>query len=138
MNARIFHCEFSNECQDISLQFFNCMPGYFIAIFQLYAWGFHCNFSIVCLGISLRFFKYMPWYFFAIFQLYAWGFHCDFSVVCLGTSLTSCLKGLFLNGDGTYLYLPNQKLRNISGTLERAPLFFFGPYNYIIIDLNKP
>jgi hypothetical protein len=35
-----------------------------------------------------------------------------------GGHMTSCLKGLFLNGDGTYLNLPNQKMRNISGMLE--------------------
>jgi hypothetical protein len=55
-----------------------------------------------------------------------------------GGHMTSCLKGLFLNRDGPYLYLPNQKMRNISGMLERAPLISIVPYNYIIIDLNKP
>ena len=125
------------------------MPGHFIAIFQLYARIFHCDFSIVCLGKSLQFFNCMPGYCIAIFQINAWVFLCNFSnlagiflcnfsIPALGISLTSCLKGLFLNGDGTYLYLPNQKLRNISATRERAPLFFFGPYNYIIIGLNKP
>jgi hypothetical protein len=44
-----------------------------------------------------------------------------------GGHMTSCLKWLFLNGDGPYLYLPNQKMRNISGMLERAPLVSFVP-----------
>jgi hypothetical protein len=54
-----------------------------------------------------------------------------------GGHMTSCLKWLFLNGDGPYLYLPNQKMRNISGMLERTPLVSIVPYNHIIIDLNK-
>jgi hypothetical protein len=40
----IFHCDFSIVCLTISLGYFNCMPGYFIGIFQLYAWVFHCDF----------------------------------------------------------------------------------------------
>ena len=35
-------------------------------------------------------------------------------------------------------YLPTkQKMRYISGKIERAPLVSFVPSNYIIIDLNK-
>jgi hypothetical protein len=51
------------------LQLFKCRPGYFIAIFQMYAMIFHCYFSNVGQGISLAFFKCMPVYFIAIFQM---------------------------------------------------------------------
>jgi hypothetical protein len=30
MYPRVFHCDFSNVGQGISLRFFKCLPGYFI------------------------------------------------------------------------------------------------------------
>jgi hypothetical protein len=98
---------------------FHCSPGFSLGTFHCspgFSLGtFHCS-----LGFSL-----------AAVRIHPMG-HQE------GGHMTSCLKGLFLNGDGTYLYLPNQKMRNISGMLERAPLIPIGPYNYMIIDLNKP
>jgi hypothetical protein len=44
-----------------------------------------------------------------------------------------------LPNTGIYtIIIPKQKMRNISGTLEHAPLVSFGPSHYIIIHLNKP
>jgi hypothetical protein len=88
--------------------------------------AFHCS-----LGLSLGTFHCRPGFSLAAVRVHPMG-HQE------GGHMTSCLKGLFLNGDGPYLYLPNQKMRNISGMLERAPLVSIVPYNYIIIYLNKP
>jgi hypothetical protein len=98
---------------------FHCSLGFSLGTF-------HCS-----LGLSLGTFHCRPGFSLAAVRVHPMG-HQE------GGHMTSCLKGLFLNGDGPYLYLPNQKMRNISGMLERAPLVSIVPYNYIIIDLNKP
>jgi hypothetical protein len=72
MYARGFHWDISMICLGISLGYFNCMPGDFIGIFQLYAWQVQCDFSNVCLGISLGYFNCMPGYFIVIFKMFPW------------------------------------------------------------------
>jgi hypothetical protein len=120
-----FHCSLG-----FSLGTFHCSLGFSLGTFHCslgFSLGtFHCR-----PGFSLGTFHCRPGFSLPAVRVHPMGYQ-------EGGHMTSCLKGLFLNGDGTYLNLPNQKMRNISGMLERAPLVSIVPYNYIIIDLNKP
>jgi len=87
--------------------------GIFFGCFSLQVGNYHCYFFLP------SWISFLAWLHFLMGMVHIWMVHC--------------IQGPSQGIDGCF-----QKMRNISGTQERAPLVSFGPSNYIIIDLNKP